>query len=281
MNIMRAQRRLFRWLGLVSLFTALVAIQPVKAQQPSQSGENTFTGTVASSTRNTLVVRSGSGQYQLFVFDRNTNKPASIPVGSQVRVISSPGGEEGTRIANDVTVVQAASSGQGGAAAPSPAIPPEVRSVERDIEREVRRYQMGVRAGLGLNPELISVGADAQKDPIFHSNVYFRPNAEFEWGEVTSMFALNAEAIYRIPSAETNRWTPYFGLGPGFNFVHRGFITPAGTTTNRIDFGKFNYSTSLNILGGVRNRNGVFVELKTGIYASPAPVFHVIVGFDF
>jgi len=69
----------------ITVLSLLIMSPPATAQD-----ETTVTGTVASSSRNTVTVRSGTGQFQLFVFDRSTRKPATFAVGSQVRVISSP-----------------------------------------------------------------------------------------------------------------------------------------------------------------------------------------------
>ena len=152
--------------------------------------------------------------------------------------------------------------------------------MERDIERQVRRYQAGVRAGMALDPELILIGVQAQVGPFFNPNVYLRPNVEFAFGEVTALFALNLEAIYRLPvTSREGRWSSYVGVGPGFNFLHQNFERTDGG--KRIDFGDFHSAVGLNILGGLRYRSGMFIELKTSVYASPAPTLRMIVGYNF
>src|SRR5437879_1244066 len=57
--------------------------------------ENTVEGTVVSSTRDTLVVKTDDNQFQLFTFDRDTVKPRSLPAGTRVRVVSTAGEEAG------------------------------------------------------------------------------------------------------------------------------------------------------------------------------------------
>jgi hypothetical protein len=160
-------------------------------------------------------------------------------------------------------------------------VPPEVRRLERDIERQARRYQLGVRAGVGLDPELLMLGVHAQVGPFFNSDIFLRPNVEFGFGEVTALFGLNLEAIYRLPiTSRQGRWTSYVGAGPGFNFLHQNF----DKTTNsgkRIDFGNFHSDTGLNILGGLRYRSGTFMELKTSVYTDSAPTLRFIVGYNF
>src|SRR5581483_7146648 len=110
---------------------------------------------------------------------------------------------------------------------------------------------------------------------------FFRPNIEFAYGEVTALFGLNPEVVYRLPlTSSGGRWSAYVGMGPGFNFIHQNFehTTDSGS---RIDFGDFRSDTGLNILGGVRFRSGVFTELKTSVYTDVAPRLRLIVGYNF
>lgn len=282
----RSMRLDGRFPALMAAVAALVAIGPALAQEASQS---TMTGTVASSTRNTLVVRNAGGQHQLFVFDRDTTRPASLPAGTQVRVISSPGDEVGVRLARVITIVPATqgSASRDTTASPSdsdaeaaPVIPREVRQVERDIERQARRFQVGVRGGVALDPELVLIGLQSQVGPFFTPDLYLRPNVEFGYGEVTALFGLNLEAIYRLPiNSRQGRWSTYVGAGPGFNFLHQNFEKDSGG--KRIDFGEFHSDTGLNILGGVRFRRGTFVELKTTVYSNPSPTLRLIFGYNF
>jgi hypothetical protein len=203
-------------------------------------------------------------------------------VGSTVRVVSTPGEEAGVRVASEITTLAAAPPAPPSVGTQTPqAIPPEVRRLERDIERQVRRYQLGVRAGVALDPELVLLGVHAQVGPFFSPEVYLRPNVEFAYGEVTALFALNFEAIYRLPvSSRQGRWSTYVGVGPGFSFLHQNFEGTTGEGT-RIDFGDFHSDVGLNILGGLRFRSGMFMELKTSVYSRPAPTLRLIVGYNF
>jgi hypothetical protein len=109
----------------------------------SAQDERTFEGTVAASSRNTVTVRGSGDQYRLFVFERTTRRPGTIPVGARVRVVSSPGDDASFRVADEITVLDSPAAGtQTGTTS---VIPSEVRRLERDIERQVRRYQVGVR----------------------------------------------------------------------------------------------------------------------------------------
>ena len=267
--------QLLRFFIVSSLAVLLFTARPANAQE----GGGTSTGSVVSTSRNTLTIRTADGQYQLYVLDRTTKKPATIPIGSQVRITSSQ--DEDVRYASEVVVTQQPSSGTT-ANASSPVIPPAVRSLERDIERETRRFRLGVRAGIAMDPELILIGVQSQIGPFFNKNVYFRPNVEFAWGEVTALFALNPEVIYRLPSSSSRnpRWAPYFGAGPGFNFLHQNFERN-GVSGKRIDFGEFHSDVGLNLIGGLQNRSGMFMELKTTVYSDPSPTLRLAVGYNF
>jgi len=254
----------------LTLWAALVMFS-IRANAQS---ENDLTGSVVSLSRNSLTVRSEAGQYQLFVIESTTRKPTTLMVGSRVRVISVAGDEPGVRIARNIVAAGTTDTDQN-------AVPPEVRRVEREIEREARRYQLGVRAGIALDPELILIGAQMQVGPFFNSNVFFRPNVEFAYGEVTALFSLNPEVIYRLPiTARRGVWSTYVGMGPGFNFVHQDFGATTGTG-KRVDFSDFHSDVGLNILGGMRHRSGVFAEIKTSVYARPSPTLRLIIGYNF
>ena len=99
--------------------------------------ESTIEGTVASSARQTFVVRTPDNQFYLFTFNRYTNKPQSLAVGTRVRVESRPGADTGSRLATRVAVLEAAPNDQqhtsGTDAAP---IPESVRNVESEIRSE-------------------------------------------------------------------------------------------------------------------------------------------------
>jgi hypothetical protein len=199
----------------------------------------------------------------LFVLSDDTIRPTTIPSGSRVRVASRPD-EEGLRVATDVEVLNTAPD----AAETTGTVPPEVRRIERQIERQARRYRAGVRAGVGLDPEIVTTGAHVRLGPFSRRDVWFRPNAEFGFGEVTTLFALNIEAIYRLPiTPRQGRWSVYVGAGPGLNLLDRDFEA-AERGEREIDFDDFDFETSLNILAGIEFRSGMFLELKSTAYSS-------------
>ena len=187
---------------------------------------------------------------------------------------------EGTRVADHVTVTAAASQAtdRTSAEAAEP-IPPEVRRAERDIERQVRRFRVGVRAGVGLDPEVITAGVHAKLGPFFNRNTFFRPNAEFAFGEVTTLVALNFEAVYRLPiTPRQSRWSVYVGGGPGLNFIDRDFEEPLSEGRS-ISFNDFDFDPGFNILTGVEFRSGLFLELKSTAWAVPHT--RLLIGYNF
>jgi hypothetical protein len=190
-------------------------------------------------------------------------------------VVAGSGDENGTRVASTVTVLEAKPAEAAGAqAAP---VPPKIREIEREIKRETRRWRAGVRAGAAFDPELFLFGVQSQMGPIFHRDVFFRPNAEFAFGEVTDLVALNLEAVYRFPaSSRRGSWSPYIGVGPSLTFIHQNF-----QKGRQINFGNFDYETGVNVLTGVQFRRGTFVELKTSLYSGPAPRLRLIFGYNF
>jgi hypothetical protein len=252
-----------------------------------------MTGTVTSSSPNTLVLRSENGRYQLFVFDRNSNRPRSIAARSRVRITSVSSGEPGVRVARNVVVLEAPAAGTTAAGTPGRSgtgstdaiitgsdevLPAAVVDLERSIRREVRRFQIGARTGLALDPELILAGVHAQVATGLNRNVIFRPNLEFAFGELTTLFAINLEALYRLPvSSRQARWGAYVGAGPGINFLKQSLTR----RDRNVDFDDLDTDVSFNIFGGVQNRNGMFLEMKTSVYADPAPSLRLIVGFNF
>jgi len=258
-------------------FLSSAAVSQENTTSAQAQNESTIEGTVASVTRQTFVVRTADNQFYLFTFNRYTDRPQSIPVGTRVRVESRPGAETGTRLATRVTTLEAASTQQRAVGTECAPIPESVRNVESDIRREARRWRLGVRAGAAFDPELFMFGVHSQMGPIFSPHVFFRPSAEFALGEVTDLIALNREAVYRFPrSAERRTWSPYVGAGPAFTFIHQSF--QAGRDIN---FGNFDFDAGFNILVGMQSRRGTFVEAKTSLWARPAPVFRLIVGYNF
>lgn len=255
--------------------------QDVSTSQPSSqpASGDVFEGTVVSLSRSTLVLRTDDNQFHLFTYEQATTRPATLTAGSRARVSASSPDENGTRVASNVTIITpgaatTASRDKGAQAAP---VPDKVRDVESDIKRDAKRWHMGVRAGAAFDPELFMFGVHTQIGPVFHPRILFRPSAEFDFGEVTDLIALNFEPIYRFSgNYRKGDWTPYLGAGPSMIFIHQSY-----TAGRDISFGNFDYETGFNVLAGVQSRKGTFVELKTSLWSGPAPKLRVIVGYNF
>jgi hypothetical protein len=105
-------------------------------------------------------------------------RPKGLSPGSRIRVESSATDEAGVRLATRVTVLEPATTPASGPAQDMAPPPKEVRDVEREIERQARRWQLGVRIGAGLDPELFLLGVHAGIGPIFSRDFYLRPNGD-------------------------------------------------------------------------------------------------------
>lgn len=281
---MRAHRLLGICTTLCMSTFLVVAIQaqqnlpdaPSAKSAQMNSNDPVVEGTVVSTTRHTLVVRSDDNQYHLFTYNTPAIRNQAVEPGARVRVNGTMPDDTGTQVAENVAVVKPASdnvdSGQAGVQEAPP--PPQVAQVTGQIENEARRWHVGGRIGIGFSPELFLFGVQSQIGPFFSPRLLFRPNAEFGFGELTDMFALNLEAAYRFNSTFRHGWTPYFGAGPSLNFIHQG--ASSGNTS----FSNFSYKTGFNVFLGAQKRN-MFVEMKTGLWSGQAPVLRLLVGYNF
>jgi hypothetical protein len=258
----------------VSLAGFLFANLPALAQDSSQT---TMTGTVVSYSNNTMVVKGEGNQYKLFVFDRHTVKPDTLADGSGVRVVSTQTEDPEVRLALLVTAAEPPAPPPGAPATPAQpdVVPTSIRTAESAIERDARKFHFGFQAGMALDPEGLDIGIHAKFGPFFSRNIQFRPSVDFGYGEITKLFALNGDFIYNLSANPGARKSVYFGIGPQFNFVEQS------TSGHGVDFSEFHYSNALNILFGLRLRSGVFTELKTSVYASPAPILRLLAGYTF
>ena len=238
----------------------------------TQGNEHFVDGTVVSMTPHTLVVRSDDNQYHLFTFEAGIVPDAAIRPDVRVRVHAGASNDNGTQVAEGVSVIRAGSeaahSGRGAHEAA-----PQVNEVSKEIENEARRFHVGGRIGSGFSPQLFMFGPQAQFGPFFSPHFLFRPNVEFGFGEVTYMFAVNGEAAYRFNST-FGQWTPYFGMGPSFNFIDHA------PSTGTVCFCDFGYKAGFNVfVGGQKHKT--FVEMKTSLWSAQAPVLRLFVGYNF
>lgn len=272
---------LFSFLFLLTIAPAAFAQTDTLAAQ-LQKTEGGDSGTVVSSTRSTLLISTSDGTYKLFELTTDTTRPKTLTPGMTVTVTSKPneGTEGGARLAIEVKVTAAAPAG---AKPPTPDnIPPSIHNMEKGIQKSVKRYQIGIRAGAAIDPEQVLIGAHGQFGPIFSHNFFFRPNLEFSFGEVTDIIAINLEAVYRMPvNNPQNKWAFYFGAGPSFNFVRESFTDPTQPTTTEdtFSFSDFSFDGGLNVLAGIQSKGGMFLELKASAFAPPSIKF--LVGYSF
>lgn len=173
-------------------------------------------------------------------------------------------------------------------------VPAAAQQAQSGIERAVKKFRIGVDGGIGLDPELIMIGAHGSFGPLFRRDIHFRPGFEFGFGEVTTAFAVNLEVLFSITDSQPRMWTPYFGVGPNFGLSHRGFeeegetettttTTSTGTTVteskSRFDFGDTDFEAGLNFIVGVRRANGLFFEMKATAYG--VANVRLMLGYDF
>ena len=165
------------------------------------------------------------------------------------------------------------------------------RAADR-AERAARRFGAGLQGGVGLDPEIIDVGAHVTIGPIFKPELSFRPGVEIGAGELTTLFAINLDVLYALDGSVGDRsWTPYLGAGPSFGLSHRGFstddddnVTVPGNGDETEDRGRFDFSDTdfnggMNFIAGVRKRNGLFLEMKATAWG--VSNIRLLAGFNF
>jgi len=159
-------------------------------------------------------------------------------------------------------------------------VPVKAENAEDAVDRAVRRFGIGVEAGVALDPELIDFGAHATFGPIFNRNVQFRPGIEFGVGEVTTALGINLDVLYTLPgSVSQTKWRPYAGAGPNFALSHRGFESTTDSQGNRFNFSDTSFNAGLNFIAGVRNRSGMFLEMRATAYG--VSNVRLLTGFNF
>ena len=173
-------------------------------------------------------------------------------------------------------------------------VPAPVQRAEANVERQVKRWAIGVQGGVGLDPEIVDVGVHARVGPIFGRNLTFRPVLEIGAGEVTTILGINLDFIYTFPGyTRDTPWIPYIGGGPNFGLSHQGFETedsdnvdaegPNGEdvdeTGGRFDFSDTDFNGGMNFIVGMRKQNGVFFEMKATAWG--VSNIRLLAGFDF
>lgn len=125
------------------------------------------------------------------------------------------------------------------------------------VDPATAQSRVGVRAGVGVDPEQVYFGAHMDAAEIAN-RFWFRPNVEVGFGDSRTVAAFNAEFVYRTPARR--EWVPYFGGGPALVLQ-----TFRGGTNNNTDVGP-----GFNFVAGLEKRKGLLAEIKLGVMDSPA-----------
>jgi hypothetical protein len=122
----------------------------------------------------------------------------------------------------------------------------------------------GIRAGFSADPDQFFIGGHYVTKPLW-DRLRFQPTVEAGFGDDRTVVAFNMEFGYWMPINQ--EWQAYFGGGPAINLISRN-------GKNGDDVGP-----GLNVLAGLRQRGGLFFEMKVGAFDSPD--FKLAVGFTF
>jgi hypothetical protein len=256
-------------LGL--MFTCLTQTIEIFGQESSTA--NTMTGCLG---------RGGSPGFYLLREERTglsttvagSDDLEKYSAGSKVKLTGRLVREEGRDVFRVTNVEQLS---------PTCEITPQMELSVESIKDAVGRATVGIRGGLGLDPELPFLGLHAQLGPIV-KGLWFRPSYEFGFGEVTKINSFNFDFAYypdlTLRGRGTNRadfWNVYFGGGGAYHLSHRNFEEE----DVNIDFGDWESDGGLNIFMGMSKRSGLFVELRASAYSETNPTIKFLVGYTF
>ena len=168
-------------------------------------------------------------------------------------------------------------------------VPPAAQDAQRDVERTVRRFGGGVTGGVGIDPEIIHVGAHATFGPIFRQGLQLRPGVEIGVGELTTLFSVNIDVLYTFDNeSRATAWLPYVGAGAAFGLSHRGFHTDDSDNIeidglpiddrNRFDFSDTDFNSGMNFIAGMRKQK-LFFEMRTTAWG--VSTIRLLAGFNF
>jgi hypothetical protein len=127
---------------------------------------------------------------------------------------------------------------------------------------DAQQIAPGVQAGVSVDPDQFYFGGLVETSPLV-DRLRFRPSVDIGIGDVTTVSG-NFEFTYTFAGAR--QWSPYVGGGPTINWYN-------------FDNGGSDTEGGVNFLGGVKNRAGLFFEVKIGVEGSPN--FKFGVGYTF
>jgi len=241
--------------------TAAAQTPPPEADTAPASISDRIEGTVVSVRRGSFTLRTATGRYRVFEISRLTVPAQPLRPGMRVAVVADESGDSELPVALAIAILPdvAAPSARPATGDPTPR---EIRALETQVERQLRRYNAGVVAGVSVQPELIVVGGHATFERVFRRAVSVRPSLQLGFGELTTLLSLDLDVLYAFPgSTGRTRWAPYVGAGPTVAFSHRS-LEGEDDDGNRFDFGDFDADNGFNFIVGMRNRNGAFFEMK-------------------
>jgi hypothetical protein len=250
----------------------------------ASSTERQTDGTVTSIGRGSMVVQTDEGRFLVYELEPSFIRIPSVAPGSRVRVLTASNDDAPAPLALSVEVLPA----RQGLAQRSQTTPPDVRRLEAQLERQARRFRIGLDAGVALDPELISINAFTTFTPFLQRGIMVRPSAELAFGEVTTLIGLHVEGLYMLPGLRRSiRWAPYVGAGPNFSFSHRGVdeedfigdLDAPPVETDRFDFSQWDWNNGFNFIVGARNPNGTFFEMKGTAWGVAS--IRMLGGFEF
>jgi hypothetical protein len=152
------------------------------------------------------------------------------------------------------------------------------------VQREARRFGVGVQGGVGIDPELIDFGVHGTFGGVVKPNLSFRPALEVGAGEVTTFLGINLDFLYALPGNRTEEgWVPYVGAGPTFGLSHRGFAIDDDDIDgvdepSRFDFSDTDFNGGMNFIVGMR-RNRMFFEMKATAWG--VSNIRLVAGYNF
>ena len=256
-----------------------------------QAGERRTIGTVTSVGRGSIVVRTDQGAYNVFSVAPGTTRSKPATVGARVSVITLSSDTDAAPTALAINILPRPQGLTSPVASEEDVVPDQVRRLETQIERQARRFRAGLQAGAAFDPTLVSLDAFATLGPFFSRNLQFRPNVEFAFGEVTTLFGIDLDAVYTLPGVPRSiKWAPYIGAGPSFSFSHQGFETQTDTNVGtaagtveidngRFDFSNFDWNNGFNFIVGFKNPSGTFFEMKSTAWGGAN--IRLLAGFEF
>jgi hypothetical protein len=258
----------------------------VTDRSDADSSERQTVGTVTSVGRGSIVVHTDQGRFVVYSLQPSFIRIPTIEPGMRVRVTTETSDTDPAPTALSVETLPAQ---EGLAQRTSQTAPPDVQRLQTQIEREARRFRIGLDAGVALDPELISINAFTTMTPFVQQRgLMVRPNVELAFGEVTTLIALNVEGLYMLPGLRRSiRWAPYVGAGPNFTFSHRsvdeedfiGDLDAPPVDDDRFDFSQWDWNNGFNFIVGARNPSGTFFEMKGTAWGVAS--IRLLGGFEF